>query len=767
MSPFRAFRNVAAAAALAALLAPALALAANLSLQTTPTGAILDIDGETVGVTPYSGPLEPGRHLIAVRLPGYEAFSMDINMPADRNLTLPLPALKALASKKGRAAAAEAPAPAAPAAPSTAQVTFRTVPAGARVTIDGTFIGKSPAAARLPVGAHRVETSLTGYATQAWQYEAKAGKTDAIELKLAPANGVVSVTTTPAGAAVSIDGVDLGKSPVRAEAPAGEHVVVAKLAGYKNAEQRVTVASARETAATLALTGDAVLFTVTSTPPGAALFVAEQKVGVTPFTSGILPGHYLLRLELAGYKRVDAALDVSPGSAKVAKAFTLEPDRAALTVTTTPPGATVVVDGAEVGKSPVRVELAAGVHKVSAKLAGRKAAEHQVTLVAGKDASAALALAAEAIAFKVDSVPSGATLFVGGQKAGTTPFSSGIVPGEYVLALELPGYKRYETKVTALEGATLERLYKLERSVATLSVTTKPPGALVLVDGREAGPAPYEGEVAPGPHEVTAKATGFLDAHAKVDAVAGKSMPVTLALQPEPKPAEVAPPPPLPAPPKPPASTTEPVAFQIGSNPPGADLFIGAQKIGVTPFSAGIVPGHYVLTVQLDGFKRLEAKLDVNPGEPVSRTYTLEKDLAPLVIRPDASTMAAPPPPPGAPPPAAATTVNGAAKRAGAPPPPAPPAEAKKGGKVFTWIFLTLSAAAGGVGGYFGYTGYTLAQSDKVTNLTHSGQVTHFHSLTEVQAAKAVQYGNWANIGFGTAGGLMLLTIIAASAEGG
>jgi len=54
--------------------------------------------------------------------------------------------------------------------------------------------------------------------------------------------------------------------------------------------------------------------TVTTTPPGAALFINNQPSGTTPYRSEKLtPGNYRLRLELPGYDPMEGSVALKPG----------------------------------------------------------------------------------------------------------------------------------------------------------------------------------------------------------------------------------------------------------------------------------------------------------------------------------------------------------------------------------------------------------------------------------------------------------------------
>jgi serine/threonine-protein kinase len=118
-----------------------------------------------------------------------------------------------------------ASAPVAPpaAAPVATSGTLRVVsePAGARVLVDGQARGHSPLElAELSFGSHEVRVEQAGYEPERRRIELEAGAPTA-ELRLtlkpraAPTTGAADFVSTPAGAAVSVDGKPAGLTPLR------------------------------------------------------------------------------------------------------------------------------------------------------------------------------------------------------------------------------------------------------------------------------------------------------------------------------------------------------------------------------------------------------------------------------------------------------------------------------------------------------------------------------------------------------------------------
>ena len=121
-----------------------------------------------------------------------------------------------------------------------------------------------------------------------------------------------------------------------------------------------------------------------SEPVGAKVFLDESNAasGITSCVLDVPTGAHKARFVKDGYEQ--AVVEFSADTDGKMVSATLKAKLIKLTVETTPPGATITVDGAEVGKSPVDTTSAGpGEHKVQAKLAGYADAEATMRLFEG------------------------------------------------------------------------------------------------------------------------------------------------------------------------------------------------------------------------------------------------------------------------------------------------------------------------------------------------------------------------------------------------
>ena len=133
--------------------------------------------------------------------------------------------------------------------------------------------------------------------------------------------------STPAGAAVTIDGVERGVTPVAVRGLAlGSRSVVVTRAGYRPSQRQVTLTLERPSrsleiglvpisagGSTPAAARDGALV-VDSRPAGATVTIDGRPAGVTPLTiDGLAPGDHTVRIERPGYRAVTTTVAVGIG----------------------------------------------------------------------------------------------------------------------------------------------------------------------------------------------------------------------------------------------------------------------------------------------------------------------------------------------------------------------------------------------------------------------------------------------------------------------
>lgn len=233
---------------------------------------------------------------------------------------------------------AAAPTVAAPAG--NEQLTVTSLPAGAKVQIDGHSQAGwvTPFTARdLAAGPHTVILSKEGYLPESRVLDLAPGKKGNVAVSLNSRGGMLALKSTPAGAKIFVDNSDSGKvTPAQVKVPAGAHAVTLKLDGYKDAAASATLnqgdtfnfAPTLEKAPTASQTISSPfkkLFgggipagqgqvEVKSKPKGAAILVNGRKFDKpTPAKIDLDPGTYTLTVQMDGYKAYRTQVQIEKG----------------------------------------------------------------------------------------------------------------------------------------------------------------------------------------------------------------------------------------------------------------------------------------------------------------------------------------------------------------------------------------------------------------------------------------------------------------------
>ncbi|MGA2917879.1 beta strand repeat-containing protein [Methanoregula sp.] len=577
----------------------------NISVTSTPSGAAISLDGTDTGkVTPaVLGNIVPGTHMVNVSLTGYQPSSQTVTVTAGltENADFQLVAI-----------------------PTKGSISVTSTPAGASISIDGTDTGKvTPFTVdTLAPGDHVVAVSLTGYTPDSQTVTVTAGSTADADFQLVaiPTTGSISVTSTPSGAEVTIDGTDTGKvTPFTADSlTPGTHTVAISLTGYTPDSQTVTVAAGSTATADFQLvlvlkTGS---LSVTSTPTGAAIAIDGADTGNTaPFTfSGIAEGDHLVEVTLAGYQTANRTVTITAGSTATAD-FTLVaiPTTGSISVTSTPAGAAISIDGTDTGKvTPFTIDnIAPGDHVVSVTLSGYNPASTTITVAAGDTAVTDFQLVQvpRTGSISVTSAPAGAAISLDGTDTSqVTPSTlDAIAPGSHTVAVDLSGYNPASMTVTVSTGSTATANFQLVAipTTGSISVTSTPPGAAISVDGKGTGkvtPSTIDG-IAPGDHSVTVDLTGYNPASMTVTVSAGSTATANLVLNQIPTDG----------------------AITVTSTPAGAAIVIDGTGTGnVTPSTfSKISPGDHAVTVSLSGYTQESKTVTVTAGSTTTADFTL------------------------------------------------------------------------------------------------------------------------------------------------
>src|SRR6266850_97791 len=270
-----------------------------LTIRTAEPGASVRIDDNQAGKTPLTVRLLPGRHTLSITSVDGRTTEQQIDLKPGKKMDLPVD----LPRQAG--------------GPATLSVTSD--PLEANVLVDGKERGRTPLIVALPPGKHEVVLHKEGRRDVATEIDMPAEQDLSIRLDLAVAvrsGSRLTVTSTPVGASVTLDGGDVGVTPWSAETRPGKHKVSINAVGYVKDERLVQIQMDRDTVVDFAprrMPGAARLSV--ETEPPAQVRVDGKELGVSPLSAEVQPGEHQLEITLDGYKTVaqQVAIDAGQG----------------------------------------------------------------------------------------------------------------------------------------------------------------------------------------------------------------------------------------------------------------------------------------------------------------------------------------------------------------------------------------------------------------------------------------------------------------------
>lgn len=208
---------------------------------------------------------------------------------------------------------------------------------------------------------------------------------------LAKKVAVIDVSTTPAGAEIFVDRVELGsvgRAPRRVAVSAGSHAIIARLDKHDDGTASVGATLGGTTPLALSLTPTAGWVGVSSRPAGATVRDERTQavLGQTPLELRLPIGDYRLELLLPGWVSVTKSVSVSRGAKA---ALDVELQRAAssvalLSVRGNVDGAAVLLDGRPIGVTPLSIDsLPPGAGVLEVRAPGREPWQKRVVLEQG------------------------------------------------------------------------------------------------------------------------------------------------------------------------------------------------------------------------------------------------------------------------------------------------------------------------------------------------------------------------------------------------
>ncbi len=214
------------------------------------------------------------------------------------------------------------------------------------------------------------------------------------------------------------------------------------------------------------------------------------------------------------------------------------------------------------------------------------------------------ALARQTGTFNLKVIEIGAKVSLDGIDVGATPLPAPlrVTPGLHRLRVSKPGFQDASTQPTAVAGVELPLPVTLAPELRTGHVSAQERtgrSVFVLVDGVIRGPAPWQGEVEPGTHEVSGRGDGLVAPAQPIAVSRGTTTEVELVAAPVVTRVNVA------------------IADRKGS------VYIDGRVVGEGFFDGELPVGPHSLRMARDGYEIFEKDIVLVEGKPYLETVSL------------------------------------------------------------------------------------------------------------------------------------------------
>jgi len=275
---------------------------------------------------------------------------------------------------------------------------------------------------------------------------------------------------------------------------------------------------------------------VTSQPvSGAVVLVDGEPVGTTPIEDvAVGAGDHAIEVAAPLHREFSTTIRIEPGDPPIRIEADLEPSWAFVSVASSPAGADIRVDRSPAGTTPATLKVEEGSHTLEVRAPGHKPASRSLQVVAGAPVDlGVVALEPEDGRLAVVSQPGGATVTIGSEYKGTTPLEISVPPGTPLdVRVSLAGHASFATTVTVASEQRKVVEAILEILTGKVVISSRPPGAEILIDGEPRGRTERAVELEAERHEIELRLEGYLPYRTTVVPEPGVTRAVRATLEP-------------------------------------------------------------------------------------------------------------------------------------------------------------------------------------------------------------------------------------------
>lgn len=388
-----------------------------------------------------------------------------------------------------------------PPATPTMVLELRSEPSGAEVMIDGhAKTITTPCKIQVKLDEHFLQFRFAGY-ERTWVKVPRRVDAKPIAVTLRPLTAALFLESTPSGASVTLDGAEVGVTPLfLPEVRIGAHKAQLGMSGYEPKDYLFRIEDPRPRRASIDLDSLMANVEVSSTPPGAAIYLDGFLRGNTPLDgkrglkiSDVKEGDHELVAKLANYEDLRYTFHLQRKEVKGIVLPALKELPGGLEIATLPSGANVYINGDLAGKSPVRLrDLKSGSLALRIEMPNYEPTAQDIVVSPGLTKRLEITLVSSVGGFSLRTQPPGCGIWVNGNRldrqtvrSGPTslisdPFDyTGLAAGTHVVRIEHPQYEAQQRNILVQKGQNTDM------GLIALKEKWLPTHTLVLKNGRQ------------------------------------------------------------------------------------------------------------------------------------------------------------------------------------------------------------------------------------------------------------------------------------------
>lgn len=386
---------------------------------------------------------------------------------------------------------------------------FNVTPKDAIVTVDGEPlpVNDGRAEKRVKIGKHDYRIEAQDYHTEVGKVEVGPNNREEKTIVLKPAFGYLKIegnSNLLSQATVYVDkanGAEALKNGMKLGS--GQHTVRVIHSKYKPYERTVTISDGETSSLTVNL--DANFSTVTlRVDDDAEIYVNGERVGERSWTGDLEAGDYLIECRKQNHRNSQLQKTITDNmSGAVVQLVPPAPINGRLVVSSVPSGAKILIDGKEMGDTPMQLlAILIGNHTLRLEKEGCAPLAKTITIEEGKTLTLNETLdTGRSVVVKTDR--SGDKIYVDGDFVGETPRETPLGFGHHTIRVVRNGVK-VEKEVDIKESTRngLDLVFEFGRLI---TIRTDHDGDVVMVDGNRVGYSPVNVDLPEGRHNIRAE----------------------------------------------------------------------------------------------------------------------------------------------------------------------------------------------------------------------------------------------------------------------